>query len=140
LAIGDVRDIADGKRSKKEQQQKISLWPHRRQRHFLTYKAQAAGIRVELVDERSTSKTCPACGHQYTSRGRVYRCPVKACGFVGHRDAVGSAYIPSRYVHGELAKIAPPPLATMMYRYRTWARKPPAFKCVMDDAFPLPFS
>lgn len=120
LAVGDVRDVADGKRLKKEQQQKIGLWSHGRQRQYLTYKAKAAGIRVELVDEHSTSKTCPACGHQYKPRGRVYRCPVKTCGFVGHRDAVGSVNILSRYLHGAVGHLLPPPLSATMYRHPAW--------------------
>jgi IS605 OrfB family transposase len=55
LAVGDVRDVADGKWLKKEQQQKIGLWSHGRQRQYITYKAQAAGIQVEFVDEHYTS-------------------------------------------------------------------------------------
>jgi putative transposase len=117
LAVGDVRNVADGKRLKREQQRKISLWSHGRQRHYITYKAQAAGICVVLVDEHHTSKTCPACGHQSKPRGRVYRCPVTTCGFVGHRDAVGSVNILSRYRHGEVGRILPPPLSATMYRH-----------------------
>jgi IS605 OrfB family transposase len=102
LAIGDVRDVADGKRMSAQSQQKISLWSHGAMRQYITYKAQAAGITVELIDEHDTSKTCPRCKRQYKPKGRVYRCP--RCGLVAHRDAVGAANILSRQVHGELAK------------------------------------
>jgi putative transposase len=97
LVVGDVRNRADGKRLGRKQQQKISLWSHGHQRQYLTYKAEAAGIRTVLINEHHISKTCPACGHQSKPRGRIYCCP--ACGFVGHRDAVGSASILSRYLH-----------------------------------------
>jgi putative transposase len=121
LAIGDVRDVADGKRMAAKSQQKISLWPHGKMRAYITYKAQAEGIIVGLVDEHDTSKTCPRCGRQYKPRGRVYRC--SKCGLVAHRDVVGSVNILSRKLHGELAKIVPPPLAATKYRYPSWTGK-----------------
>jgi putative transposase len=121
LAIGDVRDVANGKRMAAKSQQKISLWPHGKTRQYITYKAAAAGICVELVEEVETSKTCPRCGRRHKPRGRVYRCP--ACGLVAHRDVVGSVNILSRKVHGELAKILPPPLAATKYRYPSWTGK-----------------
>ena len=37
----------------------IGLWSHGRQRQYITYKAKAAGIAVTLVEEASTSHTCP---------------------------------------------------------------------------------
>jgi putative transposase len=80
LAMGDVRDVADGTRMAAKSQQKISLWSHGKTREYITYKAQAAGISVELIDEHNLSKTCPRCAHQYKPKGRVYRCPVWACG------------------------------------------------------------
>src|SRR5262249_45823724 len=43
LAIGDVRDVADGKQMTAKSQQKISLWSHGNTRQHLTYKAQAKG-------------------------------------------------------------------------------------------------
>jgi putative transposase len=120
LAVGDARSVADGKRPKKEQQQKIGLWSHGRQRQYLTYKAAAVGIHVALVDERETSRTCPACGHQYKPCGCIYRRPVKMCGFVGHRDAVGSVNILSRYRYGAVGQMLPLPLSATMYRHPAW--------------------
>ena len=86
LVIGDVRDVADGKRLNTKSQQKIGLWSHGRQRSYITYKAEAEGIAVTLVEEAYTSQTCPGtlpdgsgCLQCYKPKGRVYRCP--ACGF-----------------------------------------------------------
>ncbi len=121
LAIGDVRDVADGKRMHAKSQQKIGLWSHGKVRNYITYKAQAEGIAVELVDEHDTSKTCPACGRQSKPRGRVYRCPT--CGFVAHRDIVGSANILSRKLYGEVGRIVPPPFSATKYRYPAWQGK-----------------
>jgi putative transposase len=98
-------------------QQKIGFWSHGNVRRYITYKAQAEGIVVELVDEHDTSKTCPRCGRQYKPRGRVYRCPNQMCGLVAHRDAVGTVNILSRKLDGALAKVLPPQLHATKYRY-----------------------
>jgi putative transposase len=123
IAIGDARDIADGKRLAAKSQQKIGVWSHGKTRAYITYKAKAEGISVELIDEHGTSKTCPRSQRHYKPTGRVYRCPNLACGLVAHRDAVGCINILSRKVHGELAKILPPPLAATKYRYPAWQGK-----------------
>ena len=112
LVIGDVRDVADGQRLHRQSQQKVSNWSHGRQRQYLTYKAAAAGIGVELADEAYSSQTCPQCGKRHKPTGRVYACP--ACGFVSHRDAVGGCNILSRWRHGQVGHLRPP--ATIKYR------------------------
>jgi putative transposase len=121
-ARGDVRPSADGKRPGARSQepgarsqQKMGRWSPGKVRQSITYKAKAAGIALELIDEHDTSTTCPRSAHQSTPTGRVYRCP--RCGFVAHRDAVGSVTSRSRTVYGELARILPPPLAVTTYRY-----------------------
>jgi putative transposase len=113
LVIGDVRDVADGKRLNAKSQQKIGLWSHGRQRAYITYKAEGAGISVGFVEEAYTSQTCPgtlpdgtACMHCYKPKGRVYRCPV--CGFTAHRDGVGCANLLSQHYTGEPGHILPP--------------------------------
>jgi putative transposase len=114
LVIGDVRDVADGKRLNTKAQQKIGLWSHGRQRSFITYKAEAAGIAVTLVEEAYTSQTCPGtlpdgtgCLQCHKPKGRVYRCP--ACGFTAHRDGVGCANLLSQHYTGEPGHVKPPP-------------------------------
>jgi putative transposase len=114
LVIGDVRDVADGKRLNTRSQQKIGLWSHGRQRAYITYKAEAAGMTVMLVEEAYTSQTCPgilpdgtSCLQCYKPRGRIYRCP--ACGFTAHRDGVGAANLLSQHYTGEPGHVLPPP-------------------------------
>jgi putative transposase len=114
LVIGDVRDVADGKRLNTKSQQKIGLWSHGRQRSYITYKAAVAGIAVSLVEEAYTTQTCPgilpdgtSCLQCYKPKGRVYRCP--ACGFTAHRDGVGAANLLSQYYTGEPGHVLPPP-------------------------------
>ena len=109
VVIGDVRDVADGKRLNTKSQQKISTWTHGRMRQLISYKAAAAGMAVVLVDEAYSSQTCPnpACNHRHKPTGRVYRCPV--CGLRAHRDAVGAVNLLSRHLHGVVGQVHPPP-------------------------------
>lgn len=105
LVIGDVRNVASGKRLNRVAQQKIGNWTHGRLRRQISYKAEASGIQTELIGEQYTSQTCPQCGSRYKPKGRVYHCP--ACGFEGHRDVVGAANILSKFTLGEVGKIWP---------------------------------
>ncbi|MFQ5791203.1 MAG: zinc ribbon domain-containing protein, partial [Acidobacteriota bacterium] len=66
-----------------------------RTRWYLSYKAEAHGMRWVLQDEAYTSQTCPSCGRRKPVNGRVYRC---SCGFVGHRDHVGAVNILTKYL------------------------------------------
>jgi len=106
IAIGDVRDIADGVDKGAKHNQKMSQWNHGKIRQFVTYKAEAEGIKVKLEDEKYTTQTCPSCGHRHKPRGRQYECP--SCGFPAHRDVVGQVNILSKYKHGEPGKIPAP--------------------------------
>jgi putative transposase len=134
LVIGDVRDVADGKRLHTKAQQKIGVWSHGRQRQYLTDKAAAAGITVILVNEAYTSQTCPgtlqdgtACLQCSTPKGRRFRCP--ACGFTAQRDALGAANILSQYSAGEPGHVLPHPPT---YRSPFW--KPRGGKRRPSDA------
>ena len=107
LAIGDVRDIADGKRLDRKAQQKIANWSHGTMRKYIRYKAAEVGIQVDdTVSERYTSQTCPGCKRQHKPRGRIFKCP--HCGRQFHRDVVGAANILSRYKFDELGCCAAP--------------------------------
>lgn len=107
LALGDVRDIADGKRLNRKSQQKISNWSHGIIRKYITYKAAEVGIQVnDKVSERYTSQTCPTCDHRHKPHGHIFECP--ECGSVFHRDVVGAANIASRYEYDELGHYSVP--------------------------------
>jgi len=73
---------------RKKSSQKIHSWPYRRLVRKLELKLAKKGIRLEKVDPKDTSKTCPRCGEKNTPRNRQYYC--KSCGLVYHRDAVGA--------------------------------------------------
>lgn len=108
IAIGDVRDIADGDTGKgRHHNQRMSQWAHGQFRNYVSYKARFFGLKTDLVGEAYTSKTCSACGHKHKSspQGRNFKC--SGCGVSVHRDANGSANICSRYRYGELGRVQP---------------------------------
>jgi len=94
VIIGDVRDIRKDLDYGAKANQKLHQWTHGKVRWMLTYKAERHGMRVELVDERYTTQTCPVCGARHKPRGRDYRCK---CGFSYHRDGVGALNIRQKY-------------------------------------------
>jgi putative transposase len=106
IAIGDIKDIANGVKLGKRTNQKISGWDHGKVRAYVEYKAEAEGITVKLVDEKYTSQTCPNCGNRHKPRGRNYRCP--SCRFQSHRDVVGQVNILSTFKFGKPGKIPVP--------------------------------
>ncbi|HEX8007205.1 MAG TPA: transposase, partial [Trebonia sp.] len=63
LAVGDPRGVLDLKAGRRHNK-RTRDWQPGRLISVLSDKAQAAGIRVELVDERGTSSTCPACARR----------------------------------------------------------------------------
>jgi len=105
LAVGDPRgvlNLAAGRRHN----QRTRDW---RIGHLITAlkdKAAVAGISVQLVDERGTSSTCPACRSRIPRpAGRVLTCP--ACQFTGHRDLSAAASIAARLGGGITPAILP---------------------------------
>ena len=70
IAVGDIRDIADGVDCGNVQNGRMSRWNHGKISDYVEYKAAAEGIVVELVDEHHTSQTCPNCEHRHKPRGR----------------------------------------------------------------------
>ena len=105
IVIDDVREAADRVALGKQTNQKLSNWSHGKLRQYISYKAEAEGMKTELVDERYTSQTCPSCGCRHKPRGRTYACG--RCGFRGHRDVVGAVNILSVKLHGQPGKIQP---------------------------------
>jgi putative transposase len=95
VVIGDIRDIRKRTDCGPTANQRLHQMPSGIVRHMLTYKAERLGMQVVLVDERYTTRTCPASGHRYKPTGRMYRC--RHCGFVFHRDGVGAINIRQKY-------------------------------------------
>jgi putative transposase len=107
LAVGDVRDVAEGVDKGRTTNQKISQWPHGQFVRYLTYKARREGIAVEQLDESYSTRTCSCCGHEHFSapRGRAFECANPGCGARLHRDANGAANICSRAAYGRYGRV-----------------------------------
>ena len=105
VVVGDIRDIADGKRLNRQSQQKLGNWSHGQQVEYLTYKLSAEGIIFERQNEAFSTQTCPKCGALHKPRGRVYRCP--SCGFVAPRDSVGACNQESKALFEEFGHVVP---------------------------------
>lgn len=121
LAVGDVRDLADGVDKGRHTNQKLSQWPHGQFRRYLTEKAARLGMRVTLTNEAYSTRTCARCGHCHAAapRGRVLRC--SGCGVLVHRDANGAANICSKQVCGRFGRVH---VRTLMHRRASAVRAP----------------
>jgi IS605 OrfB family transposase len=78
---------------------KFHQWAHRKLISFVTYKAEALGIRIDFVDAAYTSQRCSECGH--TSRGNRpkqdhFEC--EKCGKTLHADYNAAKNIGWRFV------------------------------------------
>ena len=115
IVVGDVRGIEKNSRAKqranKDQRRRLSQWERGTQEKYIGHKT---GVEVGYVNEAYSSKTCPACLTRNRPSGRNYRC--KQCGFVCHRDAVGSVNIHQKVVHGAYTKIVPGTSIRVIYR------------------------
>ena len=94
LAVGDPRGVLNVQAGRRHNQ-RTRDWRIGHLIAVLEDKAEAAAISLQLVDERGTSSTCPACASRVPKpAGRVLACP--ACQFTGHRDLTAAANIAAR--------------------------------------------
>lgn len=87
IAIEDLSGIRDRVRLARSVRQQLHSWAFAQLRDQITYKAQAAGLPVQVVNPRNTSKTCHRCG--YCNRANrpsqaLFRCG--CCGWSGNAD------------------------------------------------------
>ncbi len=98
LAVGDPRGVLNVSAGRRHNQ-RTRDWRIGHLITTLTDKTDAAGISLQLVDERGTSSTCPACRSRVPKpAGRVLACP--SCQFTGHRDLAAAANIAARHGGG----------------------------------------
>src|SRR5205814_6438871 len=94
LTVGDPRGVLDRDAGPRHNL-RLRQWQIGRSIQVLADKAELAGIRVHLVDERGSSSTCPACLEPVAKpKGRTLSCP--HCRFTGHRDVCAAATIATR--------------------------------------------
>ena len=88
IAVEDLTGIRDRVTARgSDARNRLSGWSFGQLYSFLAYKAQLAGVVVEKIDPRDTSRTCAACGHCERSNRKSrsqFRC--EACGHEAHAD------------------------------------------------------
>ncbi len=88
LALEDLKNIRSRVNGSKRQRSVLHRWAFFQLRAFIAYKAQAAGVRVVLVNPAYTSQTCSRCGHcERANRKSQSRFQCVSCGFSAHADA-----------------------------------------------------
>jgi len=76
------------------QRRRHKSWAFSQLRQFIEYKAKIAGVLVQLVDPRNTSRTCPACSFVSKSNRKSqseFLC--QQCGFASNADIVGATNV-----------------------------------------------
>jgi putative transposase len=102
IVIGKLTGIRQNKRWGDRGNQKLHAWSYKKLAEYLSYKAEVAGIKIETVSERNTSKTCSTCDKKgkRVKRG-LFRCTNKNCSQYGisvNADLNGAKNILKRYL------------------------------------------
>lgn len=87
IAVEDLTHIRSRVTVGRRKRDTLHSWSFAQLRQYITYKAQRAGVPVQVVDARYTSQECSCCGH--TSRSNrpnqaTFKC--QSCGFASHAD------------------------------------------------------
>jgi IS605 OrfB family transposase len=103
IALEDLKGIRDRITVRRTQRATFSAWSFHELRSFITYKAEAAGVPVFLVDPRNTSRTCPACGHvEKANRKSQAEFSCVLCQCSGLADSFAAVIIGRRAGSGEI--------------------------------------
>lgn len=97
IAIEELGGIRDRATVRRPQRVTLHSWSFSQLRIFIEYKAQLMGVKVQAVDPRNTSRTCPCCGHVDKANRRTqskFLCV--DCGFSGLADHIAATNIRSR--------------------------------------------
>lgn len=100
IALEDLSGIRDRTRFRREQRARMSGWSFSQLRSYTAYKARLAGVPVEIVDPRNTSRTCNECGHcdKRNRRSQAdFLC--RSCGYSAHADENAAINIASAARH-----------------------------------------
>ncbi len=94
IALEDLTGIRARITVRKAQRRDLHSWAFYQLRGFIGYKAIQAGVRVELVDPRNTSRTCPGCGHcAKENRQTQSKFLCVSCGLAGLADHIAAENI-----------------------------------------------
>jgi putative transposase len=87
LYVGDPHGVRTENKGR-HHNQRMSQWEYGKDKQYLQQKCERVGIVCFSGSERGTSSRCPRCDWRKKPTGRNWTC--RRCGFVGHRDIVGS--------------------------------------------------
>lgn len=90
IRLEKLSGIRQTARTSRKNEKNLHSWSFYRLASFIEYKAILEGIKVEYVNPKYTSQTCPVCGKRNHANDRKYQCE---CGFKGHRDIIGARNI-----------------------------------------------
>ena len=90
IRLEQLSGIRQTAKTSRKNEKNLHTWSFYRLARYIEYKAGLSGIKVEYVDPKHTSQTCPECAERNKARDRKYTC---ACGFKTHRDRVGAMNI-----------------------------------------------
>ena len=87
LYVGDPHGVRNQSKGR-HHNQRMSQWEYGKDKDYLAQKCEQVGIACFSGSERGTSSHCPRCDRKQKPTRRTWTC--RRCGFVGHRDIVGS--------------------------------------------------
>ncbi|MGP4079586.1 RNA-guided endonuclease InsQ/TnpB family protein [Pseudalkalibacillus sp. R45] len=90
ILLEQLANIRQTAKTSRKNAKNLHTWTFYRLTTFIEYKAALMGIKIEYVDPKYTSQTCPSCGNRNKSKDRSYKC---RCGYHTHRDRVGAMNI-----------------------------------------------
>ncbi|NMM86161.1 transposase [Rhodococcus sp. SRB_17] len=94
IAIEDLSGIRDRVRLAKKQRAQVHSWAYSQLRDFVEDKAEMAGVPVQVINPRNTSRTCSKCGYcDEKNRRSQARFECRECGWAGHADHNASVNI-----------------------------------------------
>lgn len=97
IAIEDLKGIRARTTVRKSQRRAHHSWAFHQLRLFLTYKAALAGVVLEAVDPRNSSRTCPECGSvDKANRPTRDRFHCQSCGHAAPADTTAARVISRR--------------------------------------------
>lgn len=97
IALEDLSGIADRVTVRKSQRATLHSWAFYDLRFKIEYKARRAGVPVEVVDPRNTSRTCSECNHVDKKNRKTqssFKCV--SCGHSGPADTIAAVNISRR--------------------------------------------
>lgn len=84
IVLEDLTNIRKRIRGGTRMRSRLHRWPFAQLREFVTYKAEAKGIAIQIVSPAYTSRTCSICGHLGTRNKHSFTC--SNCGSRQHSD------------------------------------------------------